>query len=142
MTTTLDQLPKVAQDLISKAKKAGLNTAKVVALSGELGSGKTTLTQEIARQLGVKENITSPTFVIIKSYNTTDTVFKKLTHIDAYRLSRGSELLHLGWVQLLEDKDNLIIVEWPENVPECIPKNAIYIELTHDKENTRMIKML
>jgi tRNA threonylcarbamoyladenosine biosynthesis protein TsaE len=138
---TLKQLPSIAQDLLKKAKKAKSTTATVIALSGDLGSGKTTLTQELARQLGVKENVISPTFVIMKKYNVIDDTFKYLIHIDAYRLEKSEELLKLGWQNLLEDKNNLIIVEWPENVEGCIPDNACRVQLAHKDENIRTIKL-
>lgn len=135
---TLDKLADTAHDLLKKARATKSNTATLITLSGDLGSGKTTLTKEIAKELGVKENIISPTFVIMKSYKTTDKVFKNLIHIDAYRLNHSQELINLGWKELLENKDNLIIVEWPEMVPECIG-NACKVTLSHVDENTRSI---
>ncbi len=137
---TKGELQAVAHKLIKKIYSLKSGTAIVVALEGELGSGKTTLTQEIAKILGVKEGVISPTFVIMKKYKVSDKKFKQLIHIDAYRLNKSSELLHLGWQELLEDKNNLIIIEWPGNVPECIPSNACHLELAHDKEHTRTIK--
>jgi tRNA threonylcarbamoyladenosine biosynthesis protein TsaE len=139
-TVTKDELQAVAYKLIKKVHSLKSDTATVIAFWGELGSGKTTLTQEIAKILGVKESVISPTFVIMKKYKTSDKKFTQLIHIDAYRLNKSSELLHLGWQELLEDKNNLIIVEWPGNVPECIPDNACHLELSHDKEHTRNIK--
>ncbi|MDE2030696.1 MAG: tRNA (adenosine(37)-N6)-threonylcarbamoyltransferase complex ATPase subunit type 1 TsaE [Patescibacteria group bacterium] len=137
---TKKQLPKVAQDIIKKIHKIKSETATVIALKGDLGSGKTTLTQVIAQKLGVKENTISPTFVIMKKYKILDKQFENLIHIDAYRLKESSELLNLGWQKLLADKSNLIIIEWPERVPECIPEGAYTIELHHKEENTRLLK--
>ena len=120
------------------------NKAKVVALSGDLGAGKTTLTQELAKLLGVKENVVSPTFIIMKIYKiSSDSLyyshFKKLIHIDAYRLDSHLELLKIGRQKLQDDKDNLIIIEWPERVSKCIPLLSFPVLLSHIKEDIREI---
>jgi len=138
---TIEDLHKIAEDILNKAKSIeGNNSATVIALEGELGTGKTTLTQELARILGVKENIISPTFVIMKKYKVKDEIFQYLIHIDAYRLEKENELENLGFQEILSDKSNLVIVEWPSKVSKCIPKNACKLELSHDKDNTRFIK--
>jgi tRNA threonylcarbamoyladenosine biosynthesis protein TsaE len=135
-----EELPIIAQDILNKAEKQQLN---VVALSGDLGAGKTTLTQEIAKHLNIKENIISPTFVIMKIYNIESTYpWKKLIHIDAYRLKGSEELVKLGWNEIVNDTDKLIIIEWPENVQECIDEKAMKITLAHSDENTRTIEGL
>lgn len=146
MKMTLENLHIIAEDIIKRAHGAQSDSALVIALEGDLGAGKTTLTQEIARVLFIKERVISPTFVIMKRYNlpaqagVVDKKFKYLTHIDAYRLEKSEELFKLGFQELLEDKDNLMIIEWPENVPECIPKNAIKIKLSHEIDNSHSIE--
>ncbi len=142
MKMTLENLSTIARKVISKAHTIKSETATVITLTGDLGAGKTTLTQEIARQLGIKEKISSPTFVIIKNYKLKiiNYKWKNLIHIDAYRFSSGEQLEKLRWQELLDDKDNLIIIEWPENVPECIPKNALKVKLSHIDDNTRTIE--
>lgn len=142
-TMTLDKLDQIAKSLLEKADKSKSNTATVIALHGELGAGKTTLTQEIARMLGIKENLISPTFVIMKKYAISDNAnFKNLVHIDAYRLNSSQELLNLGWQELFEDNNNLIILEWPERVPECLNSNTCKVKLTHKDEKTREVEIL
>jgi len=131
--------------IIDKILKMDNKKARAVALSGELGAGKTTLTQELARQLGIKNNIVSPTFVIMKNYNINlnskyYSHFKKLIHIDAYRLESHIELLKIGWQELVEDKDNLIIIEWPERVEDCIPNDVCWIKLGHVDDQTRSLE--
>lgn len=138
---TLNDLNKVAKDIIKKAEDLKNEKSTLIALRGDLGSGKTTLTQEVAKILGVKENIVSPTFVIMKGYEIKNKKFKKLIHIDAYRLEKSEELLKLGWNEIINDPQNLIILEWPEKVPECVPQNAIFIDLSHKDEQTRTIKL-
>ena len=104
--------------------------ASVVALSGDLGAGKTTLTQGIASALGVSESVVSPTFVIEKSYDLINQRWQKLIHIDAYRLINEHELEVLGWHDILADGTNLIIIEWPEMVAGLIPSHAVRVELS------------
>ncbi len=92
--------------------------AKIVLLSGDLGTGKTAFTKALASCLHIEEEITSPTFVIQKEYRIPNErfPFEKLIHIDAYRLERKEELEYLGWDELIENPKNLILIEWPEQV--------------------------
>jgi tRNA threonylcarbamoyladenosine biosynthesis protein TsaE len=98
--------------------------AFVVGLSGHLGAGKTSFTKLVAKELGIKETVTSPTFVIMKIYDIpADTKladgaapsFKRLVHIDAYRLEKRAELAGIDFERIASDPHNLVIVEWPEN---------------------------
>ena len=123
--------------LISKKDEATL-----VALSGELGSGKTTFVQCAARALGVKETITSPTFVIMKKFSIFNFQFSNLYHIDAYRLESGEELAKLGFEEIVADSHNLIFLEWPENVAKVLPKDYLTIKFSFIDENTREIEMV
>jgi tRNA threonylcarbamoyladenosine biosynthesis protein TsaE len=106
--------------------------------------GKTTLTQELAKHLKIKENIISPTFVIMKIYKINcakyKSHFKQLIHIDAYRLEQADELLKIGWKEIEGNKKNLIIVEWPERVEKHLAVNTFYIKLDHIDEQTRLLK--
>ncbi len=115
------------------------NSATVVALKGDLGAGKTNFTQAVGDIIGVKENMHSPTFVIQKVYSIDWKGFKNLVHIDAYRIEEESELLHLGWEEIINESENLIFIEWPENVAGIIPQSAIEVSLKFIDENTREI---
>ena len=124
-----------------KPKKDG---ATVLLLKGDLGSGKTTFVQALARQLGVKNYITSPTFVLMKSYKipvlTTERKglsVKNLVHIDAYRLNSGQDLLSLGWEELVSNPNNLIVLEWPEKVVDLFVGTEQQINFKFIDENTR-----
>lgn len=112
--------------------------ATVIALSGDLGSGKTTLTQYIAEAFGVEERVTSPTYVIEKVYELLARPFERLVHIDAYRLTGEHELATLGWDALLKDSKTIILIEWPEKVAGLVPADAIRITLEGSGE-TRTI---
>lgn len=114
------------------------DAATVIALSGELGAGKTTFTQAAAKALGVGETVHSPTFVIEKIYALNNQKWERLVHIDAYRLKSVQELSTLGWDEIIVNAANLVIIEWPEHVSEAIPKNAhnIQIEIGEGEERT------
>ena len=104
-----------------------MDGAMVITLSGDLGAGKTTFAQGIARTLGVVETVSSPTFVIEKVYALSAQRWNRLVHIDAYRLNSSHELMVLGWNELIADPKNIIVLEWPERVSDLIPKHAVQI---------------
>lgn len=139
VTKSLEEFKVYARDFVSKLEPHE-SKALVVGLQGNLGSGKTTFTQEISRTLGVTETVTSPTFVIEKIYKLPEgALFDHLIHIDAYRLEKESELRHLGWKEIVENPRNLILIEWPERVVGLVPKNATHISFKFIDENTREI---
>ncbi len=114
---------RFAQTLAPRA-----NGATIIALSGELGSGKTTFTQGVARSLGMTEPVTSPTFVIEKIYELPAEAgrgFTRLIHIDTYRLKSEAELSAIGWHEIITNPANLIFVEWPEQITGAIPEGVI-----------------
>ena len=111
--------------------------ATVVGLYGNLGAGKTTFSQSVGKALGVKETMTSPTFVIEKIYETSHPIFKRLVHIDSYRLENGGELQTLNFEELVSSNNNLILIEWPENVKSILPEDHIKIYCEFVDENTR-----
>lgn len=115
--------------------------ALVVALDGDLGSAKTTFSQFIGEALGVKGAIQSPTFLIEKIYELHDKPWKHLVHIDAYRLDQPEELLHLGWKEMINRPDNLILIEWASRVESVLPPEAVRISFTFIDENTREIEI-
>lgn len=106
--------------------------ATIIALSGDLGAGKTTFAQGIARALGVEEAVASPTFVIEKIYELTGQKWHRLIHIDAYRLEGEHELEVLGWSEVAQDRNNIIVIEWPEMVAKLISEDAMRIKITGD----------
>jgi tRNA threonylcarbamoyladenosine biosynthesis protein TsaE len=134
----LSDTKKIAEDFLDSLKP--ISEATVVALSGDLGAGKTAFTKAVALILGVGENVTSPTFVIEKIYGLTGQPFKHLIHIDAYRIEDARELLHLGWKEIIQDPGNLILIEWPERVSDVIPADAKKISFTFIDETTRKIE--
>ena len=145
-TRSPKETQKVAQEfveqLLEKQPRAG--RAVVIALQGELGSGKTTFIQGIARGLGVKEKVLSPTFVIVKTYLLPRAIcgIRNLYHIDCYRLRSAKELRELGWDSIVSDARNLILVEWPERIKRILPKDTISISFETTKQSERRIAFL
>jgi len=92
--------------------------AVVVAIAGDLGTGKTTLVRAIARGLGVTEPVTSPTFALVHRYEGTATT---VYHVDAYRLRRAAEAADLGLDDMLGEGDAVVLIEWPERLGEALP---------------------
>lgn len=110
---------------------------EVFALSGDLGAGKTTFLQGLAKGLGVVIPVNSPTFNILKIYKTKKgSLVKSFCHIDAYRLRSAKDLEALGIVEFLADKKMVVAVEWAEKVKGVFPKKTIRIKakLISDKE--------
>ncbi|MFT5179685.1 MAG: tRNA threonylcarbamoyladenosine biosynthesis protein TsaE [Candidatus Paceibacteria bacterium] len=126
---SMEEMEVFANTFLSHISPA--ETATVVGLSGDLGSGKTTFTKILAKELGIVDHITSPTFVIQKKYNILNHPdFDTLIHIDAYRLEEKGELEVLDWKELTENSKNLILVEWPELVGVDATLNFKYIDET------------
>jgi tRNA threonylcarbamoyladenosine biosynthesis protein TsaE len=140
ISKTLKDTENIAQTFLNKLHPHA-STATIVALSGDLGSGKTTFTKSFAKALGISEdNITSPTFVIEKRFDIGNHHhFKKFIHIDAYRLEKPEEIERLDWKETIFDRGNLVFVEWPEHIGGALPKDAIKISFKFVDENTREI---
>ena len=103
------------------------NTATILTLSGELGSGKTTFTQGLALGLGIKNRILSPTFILSREYPLNNILFIKLIHIDLYRGEKLEDFASLGLDEIFANPANLVVIEWPERLRE-LPRNAIKIK--------------
>jgi tRNA threonylcarbamoyladenosine biosynthesis protein TsaE len=114
--------------------------ATLVTLSGDLGAGKTSFTQAAAKALGVTDPVTSPTFVLAKSYQLPNgEAFRKLVHIDAYRLTEGKDLAPLAFEEAMQDKDALVMLEWPEMVVDGLPPADVAIALEALADDARAI---
>ena len=123
--------------------------ATVLGLYGDLGAGKTSFTQGLAQALGVSDTVVSPTFVIMKKYELNPDHFKfeilnlkftHLIHIDAYRIEKPEEMIRLGWNDIISNKENLVVVEWPERVGANMPEH-IKINFNHISENEREVEV-
>ncbi len=116
-----------------------LSPGSIVALTGDLGTGKTALTKAIAEGLGVKEMITSPTFNIVRQY---DSGRLPLYHFDVYRIGDVDEMYELGYEEYFFG-EGVCVIEWADIIEEIIPEDAIRIEIEYgEKEGERIYRCL
>ncbi|OGH70374.1 MAG: tRNA (adenosine(37)-N6)-threonylcarbamoyltransferase complex ATPase subunit type 1 TsaE [Candidatus Magasanikbacteria bacterium RIFCSPHIGHO2_01_FULL_47_8] len=148
-TTHSDNETKELGKKIATQLKGG----DIVCLYGELGSGKTTLVKGLAEGLGIKEDITSPTFTLMNIYKISnikylrdparDGAISTLVHIDTYRLKNEQELIQIGVEDYLGQPDTITIIEWPEKVEGLLKdKKIIKITLEHGTNSERTITKL
>jgi tRNA threonylcarbamoyladenosine biosynthesis protein TsaE len=121
---------------IARSMGEKLRQGDVLALSGELGSGKTCFTGGLARGLGVDEKyqITSPTFTLINEYPAR----YKLYHFDVYRLNDYSEFEDLGYEEYLGEK-GVVVIEWAEKIAQSLPEETLFINFEYLDETKRRI---
>jgi tRNA threonylcarbamoyladenosine biosynthesis protein TsaE len=110
---------------VGEALSAVLEPRDAIALSGELGAGKTTLVQGVARGLGVAEHVVSPTFTLVREYRGR----LELTHVDIYRLERVQDVVDLG-LEEIGDGDAVLVVEWGDAIHALLPADRLDVELT------------
>jgi len=111
-----------AKKFVQSLDNTSIDSALVVGLYGNLGAGKTTFTQAVAKEMGVEDIVNSPTFVIEKMYETKDPHFIRLE-------------------SLVENKHNIIFIEWPENVKEILPTDHVKIYCEFIDENSRRFEV-
>ncbi|WP_288602542.1 tRNA (adenosine(37)-N6)-threonylcarbamoyltransferase complex ATPase subunit type 1 TsaE [uncultured Treponema sp.] len=128
-----------AQETVDLGEKIGslLKSGDVIAMTGTLAAGKTTITKGIAKALGITDVVTSPTFCLISEYEGTK---MPLYHMDVYRLDGPEDFINLGVEDML-DGDGVCIVEWSEKVSSELPKRTIKIEITTLEDGSRQIKI-
>jgi tRNA threonylcarbamoyladenosine biosynthesis protein TsaE len=138
-TVSKEDLPALAVEVMALAKNAKGSGATVVALHGDLGAGKTTFVQTLGQILGVTEHITSPTFTIMKGYETTDPDFQHLIHMDAYRIDDIVELGPLRFSEILSTPNTFFCIEWAERIKNALPADVLNVTLEVKDENTRTV---
>ena len=107
-----------------------LHGGSVVAYRGGLGMGKTAFTRGLARGLGCRGRVTSPTFTIVNEYPGTTPLF----HFDMYRLNDADALFDIGWEDYLE-RGGVCAVEWSENVDDAMPEDTVYVTIDRDESH-------
>jgi len=134
-----------AQEVLRKGPQ---KRAVVLALEGDLGGGKTTFAQGFAKGLGIRERITSPTFVIFKKFKvrygrlhgSSDVPsFENFYHFDCYRLLGGEDILGLGFEDIASSSKNIILLEWAGRVKKVLPKGTIWLKFDFASKNKRTI---
>lgn len=155
ITNNSKQTQKLAETLAKEiaAAKPLAENAFSVALVGDLGSGKTTFTQGFVKGFGIKEKITSPTFVLMhrhhlrfknedlrfKNKKREIKNYKNLYHFDCYRLGKPEEILTLGFKEIISEPRNVVLIEWANKIKKLLPKNALKIKFEWLGENKRKI---
>ena len=129
----------------------------IIALTGDLGSGKTTFVQGLAGGLGIKQRILSPTFIIMRKYRiklktqsskrkttTQKLKFSDFYHVDLYRLDENveGEMRNLGMNEIFADLENIVVIEWAEKGKDAIPKDAVWIKFENLGEDRRRIEVI
>lgn len=116
----------------------GLKKGKVVALYGELGGGKTTFIQGLARGLGVKKRVISPTFVFSREYPLQRKTFY---HVDLYRIEEADQAKGLGLKEMFSDPTAIVAIEWAEKIKKRLPKERMDVFFEYLDENKRRIRI-
>jgi tRNA threonylcarbamoyladenosine biosynthesis protein TsaE len=138
-TVKPEETQKIALEFAEDLLNLDAKGAKVVALEGELGAGKTVFVQGLAKSLGVIGNIKSPTFVLMKNYGLSDE--RTLYHLDCYRLRDEHDLVPLDIGEILSDAKNIVLIEWSERVAKILPQRYYRIHIDHIDEQTRKIEI-
>lgn len=119
-----------------------LQTGDVLALYGDLGSGKTTFTAYLVHSLGLEARVQSPTFVIARKYHGGKNEIEVVNHLDLYRLGSIEEVEDLGLEEMFTEKNAITIIEWPEIAEVLLPNSVKTLEFTYIDENIRKIKFM
>jgi tRNA threonylcarbamoyladenosine biosynthesis protein TsaE len=130
-TYALENLSAIAKSIIETAQH------KVLLFNGEMGVGKTTLIKQLCKELGSEDNISSPTFSLVNEYNAKDEI---IYHFDFYRIEDEEEALDIG----LEDylySNNWCFIEWPQNIENLLPLDAVEIHLSILEDGSRKIQL-
>jgi tRNA threonylcarbamoyladenosine biosynthesis protein TsaE len=124
---------------IAKTAKPG----SVFALYGLLGAGKSVFSRSFARACGVKGPIPSPTFTIVQEYKIDETIygFKRLYHMDLYRIPDSENALAFGIDEFLDDNSAIKLIEWPERIEDILPPDTLQIKIDHLEEEKREITL-
>lgn len=149
---TPKETQKIAKILAEEIKRMAISGkgALVIALDGELGAGKTTFAQGFVAGLGIKEKITSPTFLIMKKIELHKHLLKTknyklkaryLYHLDCYRLKNEKDLIDLGIKNILAEPENIVLIEWAQKIKKILPKNIIKIEFKYLSDKKRVLKI-
>ena len=127
---------KIGKQLAKSFLSCKNKEAIVINLIGNLGSGKTTFVQGFASGLRIKKKILSPTFVILNKFKTKNRYFY---HIDCYRLESVKEIKDLGFKEIIQNPQNIILIEWGDKIKRMLPKNTVKIKFNIFKKDKRII---
>ncbi len=138
LTKNSQETQKIAEILAKEINKKPSKKPLVLALAGELGAGKTTFIQGLAKGFGIREKVLSPTFLILKKFKIAKS--RNLVHIDLYRLNKPKELLNLGFREIIKNPKNIVVIEWADKIKKLLPrKNIIRLDFKWLSINKRKI---
>lgn len=142
-TNSENETLQIAHVFGETLKGSKLKEPVVVGLVGDLGAGKTTFIKGVAKGLGIKKNITSPTFLLWRKYQLSNAKnHKHLVHVDLYRIQKPKELGPIKIKELIKDPQNIVLIEWADKIKKLIPKKMIWMRFDHGKkENERVIEI-
>jgi len=130
ISSSTKETKQIANDFAKK-----ITTGRVLCLVGDLGTGKTQFVKGIAEYFKIKKTVNSSTFVLIKSYKISNYKnIKNLIHIDCYRLQSSDELLNLGFQEMLDNKKNILLIEWADKIKDILPKSVNLINFKYGKK--------
>ena len=132
-----------AMKQLGRELAAQIQAGQVLLLHGDLGAGKTTLSQGIAQGLGIGTAVTSPTFTLVAEYPVDPPVngIHRLYHLDLYRLTDSAELDSFGFEELLVSEQSVAVIEWPERAEGFLPPTAIVIEIEPEGIGRRIVRV-
>lgn len=132
----------IARQMVSLVSSLPATKGSLLLLEGELGAGKTKLTQAMGEQLGITEGITSPTFVLLRHYQCEHPRFTDVFHLDLYRIETEDEVAMLRLPEVLENPAHLVVVEWPERIPRTLSGiSALQGKIAITGETTRRVSI-
>lgn len=115
--------------------------AKIMALYGELGSGKTMFVQGLAKGIGIPHRILSPTFILVRRYGLAGKNFSWFYHIDLYRLDKRADFRDLGIIEIFQDPGAIVAIEWAERLGDLLPKECIQVSCYEKSDIKRVINI-
>jgi tRNA threonylcarbamoyladenosine biosynthesis protein TsaE len=128
---TLEQIPQVAAEILET-----FSSTKIFTFTGEMGSGKTTLIEEICRSIGTKDTLSSPTYSIINQYDSPAGV---IYHMDLFRLKSAEELMDIGFEDIIYS-NSYCFIEWPELANDILENfDFVHLQIASISDNTRKI---
>lgn len=141
VTNSFEETQKLGEELAIEATLSQKEEALVIALYGDLGAGKTTFTQGLAKRLGIQKRIISPTFIFVRTYNlkSTSQIFKFFYHIDLYRIDGEESIEGLGIEEIIKDQKNIVAIEWAEKIRNLLPKDRWNVTFEYVDGNKRRI---
>lgn len=145
LTKNPSQTKRLGKILAGELLKISRKRALVIGLIGDLGGGKTTFLQGLAKGLGIKQKILSPTFVIMKKFKVPVSSIQypvsNFYHIDCYRIKKPKEILNLGFKEIISDSKNIVVIEWADRVVKILPKNTKILKFEFVDKKIRKIQV-